>query len=64
LKGKEDQLLSVALEIDQNNDGSITRGELQKYLDEHGIEAHIDEEKVNLMEFLKKYSSRNSETAP
>lgn len=33
MKGKEDQLLSVALEIDQNNDGSITRGELQKYLD-------------------------------
>lgn len=62
LKGKEDQLLTVALEIDRNNDGSITRQELQKYLDEHGIEAHIDEEKVNLMEFLKKYSSKSAQS--
>lgn len=43
--------------MDANNDGTITKAELQKYLSKHGIEAEVQEDKVNIMDFLKRYSS-------
>ena len=41
LRGRENDLLTIALEIDKNNDGTISREELQSYLNEHGVDAVI-----------------------
>lgn len=63
LKGRENELLTIALDIDKNNDGTISREELQSYLDSHGVDAVIEEDRVNLMDFLKKYSSKEDKAA-
>lgn len=60
LRGRENELLTIALDIDKNNDGTISKAELQSYLDAHGVDAVIEEDRINLMDFLKKYSGTES----
>lgn len=51
-------MFSVSLEIDKDNSGTITKKEIQKYLEEKGLttDEKIDD-KMSVMDFLKKHSS-------
>ena len=55
---KDKDLFTVSLEIDKDNSGTITKKQIQKYLEEKGLSTdEILEDKVSVMQFLKKHSA-------
>ncbi len=57
LSGKN--VLEVTQKIPTDATGYISRDRLQEYLDDNGLEAEITQDKVKLIDFLRKHQKLN-----